>query len=88
MPLKVSDVAEYAHLSISQLERRFKSTLGFLPADFILRCKMEEAKNLLKYTNKSISEISQILAFSSQAYFTNVFKKSYGCTPKEFRNTK
>lgn len=86
MPLKVSDVAEYAHLSVSQLERRFKSTLGFLPADFILRCKMEEAKNLLKYTNKSISEISQILAFSSQAYFTNVFKKSYGCTPKEFRN--
>ena len=88
MPLKVSDVAEYAHLSVSQLERRFKSTLGFLPGDFILRCKMEEAKSLLKYTNKSISEISQILAFSSQAYFTNVFKKAYGCTPKEFRNVK
>ena len=88
IPLKVSDVAEFAHLSVSQLERRFKSTLGFLPADFILRCKMEEAKNLLKYTNKSISEISQILAFSSQAYFTNVFKKAYGCTPKEFRNKK
>ncbi len=86
--LKVADVAEFAHLSISQLERRFKSTLGFLPADFILRCKMEESKNLLKYTNKSISEISQILAFSSQAYFTNVFKKNYGCTPKEFRNAK
>ena len=88
IPLKVSDVAEFAHLSVSQLERRFKSTLGFLPADFILRCKMEEAKNLLKYTNKPISEISQILAFSSQAYFTNVFKKAYGCTPKEFRNKK
>lgn len=85
--LKVSDVAEYAHLSVSQLERRFKSVLGFLPGDFILRCKMEEAKNLLKYTNKSISEISHILAFSSQAYFTNVFKKNYGYTPKKFRET-
>ena len=85
--LTVSDVAEYAHLSISQLERRFKSILGFLPGDFILRCKMEEAKSLLKYTNKSISEISQILAFSSQAYFSNVFKKNCGCTPKKFRET-
>lgn len=85
IPLKVSDVAKFAHLSVSQLERRFKATLNFLPADFILRCKMEEAKNLLKYTDKSINEISQILAFSSQAYFTNVFKKAYGCTPKEFR---
>lgn len=84
--LTVSDVAEYAHLSVSQLERRFKSTLGFLPGDFISRCKMEESKNLLKYTNKSISEISQILDFSSQAYFTNVFKKTYGCTPKNFRS--
>lgn len=85
--LKVSDVAAYAHMSVSQLERRFKTTLNFLPGDFILRCKMEEAKNLLKHTNKSISEISQILAFSSQAYFTNVFKKNYGCTPKSFRES-
>lgn len=84
-PLKVQDVADYAHLSVSQLERKFNSTLGFYPSNFIMRCKLEEAKDLLAYTNKSMNEISQILAFSSQGYFCNVFKKEYGESPSSFR---
>lgn len=86
-PIKIKDAANYIGLSISQLERRFRSTLGFSPGYFIVRCKLEEAKNLLAYTNKSLSEISQILNFSSQAYFSNVFKKNFGMTPKEFRQS-
>lgn len=81
----VKDVAEYAGLSVSQLERRFKTTLGFLPGYFITRCKLEEAKELLAHTNKSLNEISQILDFSSQAYLSNVFKKKYGISPKKYR---
>lgn len=53
--------------------------------DFIMRCKLEEAKSLLAYTDKSISEISNYLCFSSQAYFQNVFKKKFGITPNEYR---
>lgn len=86
-PIKIKDVADYIGLSVSQLERRFRSTLGFSPGYFITRCKLEESKNLLAYTNKPLSEISQILNFSSQAYFSNVFKKKFGITPKEFRQS-
>lgn len=84
-PLSVRDVAKYAHLSVRQLDRKFSSDLGFCPKEFIMRCKLEEAKEMLTYTNKSLNEISQILCFSSQSYFNNVFKKHFNMTPGEFR---
>lgn len=87
-PLRVRDVAAYAHLSVSQLERKFHSILGFYPSEFIIRCKLEEAKNLLAHTNRSLNEISQILCFSSQSYFCNVFKKKYQMTPGEYRRSR
>ncbi|MEZ2716009.1 helix-turn-helix domain-containing protein [Niallia circulans] len=54
-------------------------------SSFITVCKLEEAKNLLLYTNKSISNISNYLCFSSQSHFQTVFKKNYGITPVSFR---
>lgn len=84
-PVSVSDVADYIGKSRSYLSRSFKKELGFQMNDFIMRCKLEEAKSLLAYTDKSISEISNYLCFSSQAYFQNVFKKKFGITPNEYR---
>lgn len=84
-PVSVSDVADYVGKSRSYLSRSFKKELGFQMNDFIMRCKLEEAKSLLAYTDKSISEISNYLCFSSQAYFQNVFKKKFGITPNEYR---
>lgn len=86
-PLSVRDVAKYAHLSVRQLDRKFSSDLGFCPREFIMRCKLEEAKEMLAYTNKSLNEISQILCFSSQSYFNNVFKKHFGMTPGDYRKS-
>lgn len=83
--ISISDVAAYVGKSRSYLSRRFTKELGFHMNEFIMRCKLEEAKSLLTYTDKSISEISNYLCFSSQAYFQNVFKKKYGITPNEYR---
>lgn len=83
--ISVSDVAEHVGKSRSHISRCFKKELGFQMNEFIMRCKLEEAKSLLSYTDKSISEISNYLCFSSQAYFQNVFKKKYGMTPNEYR---
>lgn len=83
--ISVSDVASYVGKSRSYLSRCFKKELGFQMNEFIMRCKLEEARSLLTYTDKSISEISNYLCFSSQAYFQNVFKKKYGITPNEYR---
>lgn len=51
-----------------------------------MRYKLEEAKSLLTYSDKSLGEISSYLSFSSQSYFQNVFKKKYGITPLQYRN--
>lgn len=84
-PISVTEVADYVGKSRSHISRSFKKELGFSMHEFIMRCKLEEAKSLLAYTDKSISEISTYLCFSSQAYFQNVFKKKYGITPNEYR---
>ena len=83
--ISTSDVASYVGKSRSYLSHCFKKELGFEMREFIMRCKLEEAKSLLTYTDKSLSEISSYLCFSSQAYFQNVFKKKFGVTPNEYR---
>lgn len=79
------DVAEYIHRSDSYTSRKFKEELGFHISAFIMRCKLEEAKSLLTYSDKSLYDISNYLCFSDQAYFQRVFKKQYGITPNNFR---
>ena len=54
---------------------------------YITHCRLREAKALLRYTDKSLGEISSYLCFSSQSHFQNVFKKHIGRTPLEYRKT-
>lgn len=83
--IRVDDVAAFIRRSRSYITKKFKKELGFDISSFIMRCKLEEAKSLLTYTNKPLSEISSYLCFSSQSYFQNVFKKKYGMTPLQYR---
>lgn len=84
--IQVSDVAAYIGKSPAYISAKFKKDLGFQLSSFIMRCKLEEAKSLLTYSDKSLCEISNYLCFSSQSYFQNVFKKKYGITPKQYRD--
>jgi AraC-like DNA-binding protein len=83
--IRIDDVASYIGRSRSYLVDVFKKELGFNMGEYILHCKLNEAKSLLIYSNKSMSEISNYLCFSSQSYFISVFKKTYGITPKQFQ---
>ena len=85
--LTVGDVADYAGFSKSYFSAYFKKTLGFSVSAFILRCKLEEGRELLQYTDKSISTISEFLCFSSQSHFHTAFKKQFGMTPSEYRKS-
>lgn len=83
--LKVEDIAKKIGFSRTHLSRKFTKELGFSISEFIRRCKLEESRNLLAYTKKSISQISSYLCFSSQSHFQKAFKSQYGLTPNEYR---
>lgn len=83
--ISVESIATDFGFNRSYLSRRFKQELGFDLSAFINRCKLEASKNLLTYTNKSLSDISIYLCFSSQSHFQNLFKKQFGLTPMQYR---
>ena len=85
--ITVSDVANHVGFSRSYLSRKFKKDIGFELSMFIKQCKLEEAKDILAYSNKSISEISNYLCFSSQSHFQRDFKNQFGITPQTYRKS-
>ena len=84
-PINTEQLAKSLFMSRSHLSTRFKAETGETLVDFILKEKTEEAKRLLRYTDKSLSAITIYLGFSSQSHFTRVFRKYTGSAPKEYR---
>lgn len=88
LPLTVQEVADHVGFSYSFFSKQFKSETNKTINEAILEAKIGEAKELLAFTDKSISHISHYLAFSSQSYFQNQFKKITGLTPLRYRKEK
>lgn len=83
--ITAAEVAEHAGFSRSYFSSYFKKELGFSISEFITRCRLEEARYLLRYTSKPLSLISSYLCFSSQSHFQTTFKKQFGVTPLQYR---
>ena len=81
----LSALAASVHLSVSYLCRRFHDETGSTPGQFIQKKRIEEAENLLRFSDYSYSEIAEYLSYSSQSHFTAVFRKYTGMTPQAYR---
>ena len=84
-PINTEEMAREFYLSRTHFSAKFKKETGETLTAFILREKMEEAKRLLRYTDKSSSAIGAYLGYSSQGHFARVFKRFTGQTPGEYR---
>lgn len=84
--ISVGELAEHVKLSPSYLSRLFKKELNISISDYICERKIEKAQNLLRYSDYSLVEITNYLAFSSQSYFIQTFRKLVGVTPKKYRD--
>lgn len=84
--IKVDDLARAVFLSRSRLSVRFKSESGKTLVCYIQEAKIEEAKRLLRYTDKPLTAISEYLAFSTPGHFSNVFRRYAACSPGEYRD--
>ena len=85
-PISVDAMAEELYLSRPYLSARFKQETSQTLTDYILNEKTEEAKRLLRYSDKTASSIAAYLGFSSHGHFCKVFKKYAGLTPQEYRD--
>jgi len=78
-------LADILGLSVSQLDRKFKSFAGVSPQTYILKVRINAASTLLVQTDKTITEIYLETGFYDQSYFGRQFKKFTGVTPRQYR---
>ncbi|HBO46142.1 MAG TPA: XylR family transcriptional regulator [Planctomycetaceae bacterium] len=83
--IRVGDVVRHVLISRSSLERRFKAVLGRTPSLEIQRIQMDRAKQLLSETTLSLETVARRSGFGSRNYFSEVFHKSIGLTPGQYR---
>lgn len=84
----LEDLADICKMSARRLSQKFKKETGLSVVDYIHKVKMQEAEFLLQHTTHTISEISNILHYSSQSYFSRMFKEIYSISPQNYRNIK
>lgn len=82
----IPDIAEALEVSESHLSRIFKKETGESIQKYSMHMRIERAENLLKYSEASLTEISEYLCFSSQSHFGKVFKVYKNMTPKQYRD--
>lgn len=83
--LNRKQLAEYVYLSCDYLSRIFKQETGVQLTEYITQKRIQEAKRLLKETDRTIGEIAFSVGYSNWAYFSKVFREKNGETPAQFR---
>lgn len=83
--LSLAELATEADMSESSFSRRFKSTVGMTPYQYVLSERIAEAKRLLRDTAWDISAVAGAVGFGGQSHFTTAFRKIVGVTPKTYR---
>ena len=86
---KLSDyISEVTHRDYSCMSKLFSQVKGLTIEHFAILHRIEYAKELLSYSQHSVSEIAYTLGYSSPAHLTTQFKQQTGMSPKEFRELK
>lgn len=82
--VSLDDMASAAGLSVFHFARMFKAATGITPKQYVMRCKLERARDLLLTEDRSISEVALEVGFCDQSHLSTHFKRLYGATPKQF----
>jgi len=81
----VSDYADRVGVSAPHLTRVCRNILGSSPNELVRQRRLLEAKRLLEYTRLSVSEIAHRSGFREPSFFSRTFARSFGISPKSFR---
>jgi AraC family transcriptional regulator, arabinose operon regulatory protein len=84
-PLKVATLSALVNLSRSHYTTSFRRVTGYAPLSYLNHLRMQRAVQLLNTTNFPIKQISDLLGFSDQFYFSRAFSKMHDHSPSEHR---
>jgi AraC-like DNA-binding protein len=83
--IKLEDIAEALFINKYYLSHVFKEQMQMTPINYLINRRVGEAKNLLVSTELKIGEIARIMGYDNTNYFSLLFKKMTGETPKQFK---
>ena len=86
-PLTIEEICIHFSMSRSSLQTLFKNNLNTAPKQYITKLKLQKSKILIKENTHTISEIANILGFSSIHYFSRKFKQQFQLSPSEYAKT-
>jgi AraC-like DNA-binding protein/quercetin dioxygenase-like cupin family protein len=81
-------LADMTHMNKYYMVHAFNKYIGHSPINYLIEKRIAESKRLLENSNYSIAHIATMVGFSSQSYFSQVFKKSTHTTPNAYRKAK
>ncbi|NLL46865.1 MAG: AraC family transcriptional regulator [Clostridiales bacterium] len=86
--ISLDDVAKHVYLSRSYLSSVFKNETGYSLFNYINRVRVEKSKLYLLDNSISLVDVAALCGFEDQSYFTKVFKKATGVSPKKYRDSR
>jgi AraC-like DNA-binding protein len=86
--ISLQELAHAARMSLFHFTRRFKATTGFTPMEYLEKYRISRAQDLvLSRTQMRLKEVAHAVGYSDPAYFSRIFRKSTGISPREYRRT-
>jgi len=85
--ISISDLAKIGGFSLSVFKKLSREYFGVPPRRWINKVRLQQSTELLKNENYSISDICHRIGYKSQSYFSVIFKKEFGISPKNYQKS-
>ena len=85
--IKVKTLADIMGVSVSQLDRKFKSFTGVSPTTYIIKVRLDAVAGSLLQSDRTISELAHEYGFYDHSQLSRLFKAHYGMTPSAYRKS-
>ena len=84
-PISIQDYAESRNMSVCYFQRNFKQIVKHTPMQYLLTIRVNNAASLLETTDYSMAEIAAIVGYEDPLYFSRLFRKIKGVSPRDYR---
>ncbi|WP_134700687.1 response regulator [Ammoniphilus sp. YIM 78166] len=82
----LTDISNHFHLNREHISRRFRQEFGTTIVNYVSQIRIEKAKVLLMNPHLKIAEVGKNIGYEDEKYFSRVFKRTTGLSPKEYRD--